>query len=403
MDYRADNADADLLEWRFDRAPLGAPRQTAEGYIIADGIFARPGVLEYRRADGSVRRELVRAETLAEALDSITRKPVTLGHPSREDRPVGPHNVQRLSVGDVDGAAETLPDGSSKVSLAVRADEAIQAVRRGQRELSPGYQVALDPTPGVHPEYGAYDAEQIRRRYDHLAIVQRARGGHSVRLRADEAEIADPPPMTSTRRPIMLLVLAQLLGLSYNADTADEKVVEGCTKAIGDLKVKADRVDALEAERDAATARADAAEEAKVAAEAAATQARADAEDLSGRIQWHQERTVLEQRADEYGVPSEGRDEMTNAALRRAVVAKAKGSDLRADASDAYIEAAFDLLPPKGQGTRGDGLDHFRVIKGPRHAPPEDDDGKRSDKRRRIDGTKAYNDVFDANQPKPAA
>ncbi len=58
--------DSDIVFHRYDRgvAPvreLGKSHQTKEGYLFAEGVFAKEGVLEYRDSSGNVVRELVPA------------------------------------------------------------------------------------------------------------------------------------------------------------------------------------------------------------------------------------------------------------------------------------------------------------------------------------------------------
>ena len=50
----------------------------------------------------------------------------------------------------------------------------------------------MDETPGVHPIYGEYDAVQTARLYNHTALVQEARGGDTVRIRADSKSWVRP-------------------------------------------------------------------------------------------------------------------------------------------------------------------------------------------------------------------
>jgi hypothetical protein len=164
----------------FDLKPSHRSR---EGYIYAEGFIAKPGVLVYERADGTKIRELVTADTLRRDAGSLGRKPVTLEHPPI---PVDPDNVHQFSVGEFGHEIEVTEGGYVKVSLAVKRRDGIDAVDRGDaRELSPGYKVELDETPGTHPFYGPYDREQIRRYYNHGALTGKARAGQTIRLRAD--------------------------------------------------------------------------------------------------------------------------------------------------------------------------------------------------------------------------
>lgn len=135
---------------RYDRGELKSAVRTDEGYVLAEGFAARPGVLEYQQADGSIRRELVPEEELhrAESLETLARKPVTLEHPkadSGEQVFVAPENVQAFGVGDVSEEVEVVRlGGFVKIRMAVRRADAIEAIDRGIRELSAGYTVDRD-------------------------------------------------------------------------------------------------------------------------------------------------------------------------------------------------------------------------------------------------------------------
>lgn len=173
---------------RYDRGTLRRPSTTSQGFLRADGIFGRPGIYEYRNDDGTIRRELRLPEEIRdpESLASFADAPVTIGHPP--DGEVTAENVRRHEVGAVTGPAR--PDGEDVAgSVVIKDAAAIKLVKGGKQELSPGYKIKLDETPGTHPKYGRYDAIQRDIRVNHLAIVDRARGGSAVRLRMDAAEI----------------------------------------------------------------------------------------------------------------------------------------------------------------------------------------------------------------------
>jgi len=405
--YRADEGDAPRV-YRLDRATgLGRARRTDEGYLVVEGYIAKPGVLRYRNADGSWRRELVLPEELhrADSLATIDRKPVTLNHPPVNQRPVGPHNVRRLGVGDA-SEPSVAEDGHVKMSLIVRDAAAIRAVESGQHELSPGYSVRLDMTPGVHPEFGEYDAIQRDRRYDHLAIVGRARGGSTVRLRADEAagDTFTPPSKESKMNPT-LLMLAAGLGLALRHDMSDEAAGEAIRSKQDDLKSRADAVDAAEAALAVEKTRADTAEEALAAKEQERADAAAQVMDLPAMVAWSSERSALEKAAREHKIDGLDKlDEMTGEEIRKAVVTKAQ-PEARADGSEDYYRAAFDMLPADEmtgeeirKAPRGGRTDSFGGMTGPRKVTKPKSE-ERADSPR-VDGTKPYNDTFDEQRAK---
>lgn len=178
--YRRDRFDLDL--------GLAPPVEGPGGCLLLQGYAAGPGVYVYVEDDGSIRREYVPVTTLwhADAVEGLRRAPVTLGHPPVF---VDGTNFRQYVHGDV-GDVERGPGDKVKIlDLAARTAEIRAAISDPEDpvvELSPGYFVDLDETPGVTPEGEEYDAVQVRREYNHLAVVTRARGGPEMRLRVDD-------------------------------------------------------------------------------------------------------------------------------------------------------------------------------------------------------------------------
>lgn len=379
MTFRTDHADSPIL--RFDRVAmdlgLRAPAMRPDGSLLCEGIVAREGILEYRDAQGGVRRELVTREALDSMAETLGRAPVTLEHPPEM---VDPQNMARYVVGDVDGDVATVRQASGgyvRVQMAVRRADALEAVRAGKVELSPGYAVVLDETPGEHPTFGRYDAKQIGRTCNHLAIVDRARGGATVRLRADSAdrEMAGPLADSSIRfdslEPHMKPLLVQLAALFGVTRTDSEDAVLGDLLATArTTKAKADRADAAEAQRDSEKARADAAEADKatlqgrldaVTAERDAEKTRADglaAEKATAATAT--EKTRLDGIAQALKVKVDGLD---LPATRRAIAAAHLRVDAAtlADKPDAYLDAVIDMA---AKAAPSKGVDHTERFRG---------------------------------------
>lgn len=220
--------------WEF----LAAPVESAEGFRTFDGVIARCGVLTYN-IDGKVWRELVTEDTLCSGLDTLTLKPVTLQHPPED---VTPANVSRWGVGTV-GQAPSVVNGNLTVRFAVHRQDALSAVDAGVQQLSPGYLVRLNNTPGVHPDHGAYDAIQVERRYNHLAIVDRARGGETVRLRADSwSDPVNPAIVAALRR-------FNLDPSRYDSDASALAAIEQAAAAVATPAIPAQAATLAEVER----------------------------------------------------------------------------------------------------------------------------------------------------------
>lgn len=173
-------------EWRYDHATLMEPVRRADGTLLCEAVVSAPCVLTYRDAKGNTWRELVPPETLKDPdyIRSCAHAPVTLQHPEQD---VTPDNVKEHAVGNTDGYVTLLENGFVRCHMIVRERKALDAIDAGVREVSPGYQVVIERTPGVHPQFGRYDAIQRKRVINHIAIVEQGRSGPQVALRADSA------------------------------------------------------------------------------------------------------------------------------------------------------------------------------------------------------------------------
>jgi hypothetical protein len=191
-------------------------------------------VLDYRRADGTVVRELrPPSEVFAPAsLATLSAAPLTDLHPSEM---VSPANVRKLAIGHV--SDDVRQDGQHvAANVTVQDAAAIAAVEAGQRrELSCGYTCDLDETPGTYNGQ-PYDAVQKRIRYNHVGIGPKnwGRAGTSVALRID-ADDSDQPE-------VMRLDAADAVAASRNAPPPIDTPAPDPTD---------DELDAVLAERDA--------------------------------------------------------------------------------------------------------------------------------------------------------
>ena len=184
--------------FRYDRGgALRRPETTSQGFLRADGHAARVGIYEYRGDGGKITRELRPAEEVfhPDSLASYDAAPITIEHPA--DKEVNAENVRRHEVGTVSGAGRRDGDHVA-ITTVIKDARAIKLVKAGKQELSPGYKIELDETPGADIRYaypgnptGRYDAVQRNIRVNHQALVDRARGGSTIRLRMDAAERAD--------------------------------------------------------------------------------------------------------------------------------------------------------------------------------------------------------------------
>jgi hypothetical protein len=156
---------------------------TEEGYLVDHPVVTRVGIFEYTNPDGSIRREFRPPEEVfdPESLASYKGKPVIVTHDAGE---VNKDNVSDESIGTM--LSEGYRDGNN-----VRVETIIQDTntlkRYKYRELSLGYSLDLDETPGEWNGQ-SYDAVQRNIRINHLAIVGNARAGDNARLNIDQKD-----------------------------------------------------------------------------------------------------------------------------------------------------------------------------------------------------------------------
>lgn len=171
-----------------DRVSVGDVKETAEGYLIATARVARTGVQQYLASElgdaaaaaGFKANDVVRVlrsekEVFDEAsLRTITRLPVTIDHPNEH---VTADNWSKLSVGEVGDAYATEPEWIV-VNPMIKDAAATKAAKTTHKQISMGYTANI-------VEYGdkaIADFEQKDIRYNHLALVSKARAGDMARI-----------------------------------------------------------------------------------------------------------------------------------------------------------------------------------------------------------------------------
>lgn len=187
----------------LDQAKAGQIKRTDEGYLIAVAKSMRSGIQVYTRDElGLTGNGVVRVyrpeESVkdAESLQSMSHAPVTMGHP---DIDVTADNWKELAVGEVSTTAQW--DGEFiSLPLILKDKAAIDAVENGTAELSAGYVseiIAVD-----HPDF---DYIMLPPKYNHLAIVDKARAGHEARIGDNTHKPwgAAPQPVTEEREANM--------------------------------------------------------------------------------------------------------------------------------------------------------------------------------------------------------
>lgn len=345
-------------------AGLGKPERTSQGFLRIPAFLTRTGVLEYRRADGSVVRECrLPAEVFhTRSLATLSAAPVTDLHPTQMVTPV---NVRELSIGHV--SDDVHPDGELvSASVTVQDAKAIEAVERGdRRELSCGYQCRIDETPGTYRGQ-PYDVVQRDIVYNHVALGPRnwGRAGRDVALRVDAADggseddvfrldAADALSVATIAAPEgdldMDMVNVRIDGVDSPAPKQTAQLVEKAITSRDDALVEA------VGERDAERGRADAlqAEVVQLKAKLAAAE---DPKRLDAAVN---ARSTLVEQAKRV-LPADYKFDGLSARDIHEAVLKLDKSELEGQ-SDEYVAARFDqLMSGSTNSTRNDALDRAR-------------------------------------------
>lgn len=295
---------------------LDGKRRTPQGGYRIDANLTRTGIFFYRGPNGEAVREYRPPEEVfnADSLESLKYASVTVGHPAM----VKTANWKSLSVGVV--GTDVREDGKFVAgSVIVQDEEAINKIDRDELvEISLGYSVKLDHTPGVTPDGEPYDAKQTEIKYNHAALLPRntGRAGGEVRLRLDSAgDCIDPET-------------------AYRSDMTLEEMKARADKAEGER-------DALKSENAKLVAESETLKKDAADAKAAADKARADAADAIPALV--SARASLESSAKSI-LGDEDLSKKTDSAIVSAVIVK-DDPEFKVDGRSAeYLRARFDAI-----------------------------------------------------------
>lgn len=318
MNRGRDHPKGGSMVQRFDNVAFKATK-TDEGFIRDSPIVGRTGILVYRNADGTERREYRPPEEAfkADSLASLMGKPITIGHKAF----VTAGNAAKVApVGSVLSAGRQ--DGN-----AIRADIVIYNLDTDARELSCGYSLNLDETPGITPEGEHYDAIQRNIVYNHVALVPQGRAG-IARLNMDGSQIIDDERNENDMAEMTKIRLDS--GIEYECAPEVKVEIEKMRKDSAEAQKEQDKLqakfDALEAELKK--------EQEGRKADAEAHKANFD-EAVKARVE-------LLKVAEAHKVADA--DSMTDTEIKTAVIKAVRGGAINLDGKSAdYIEAAFDM------------------------------------------------------------
>jgi len=156
-----------------------------------------------------------------ESLASFAGKAITLEHP-----PVllDSANTKDYQIG-FSGTEVVYDNGFVRAVMTITDEEAIKRIMRGDaKEVSAGYRVNYEATPGVTDSGENYDGIQKEISGNHIAVVRRGRAGPQVKLHLDRLDAADPSLFTLTEEPSMTA--------KVNFDGAEFEVTESVALAV---------------------------------------------------------------------------------------------------------------------------------------------------------------------------
>ena len=350
---RFDNIDhSEWMTTPFER--------TTEGFLKGRAIVTCCGVFTYKRADGTLQRELrLPEEVFAPAtLESLKLKPVTLNHPTELVTPENADMLQVGSLGDNPSSTNQEYNGNGKptdwkkltdglnvaVDMIITKKDAIDAVINGKQGLSMGYTCDIEMAePGSTWCGVEYDYIQRNIKYNHCAIVDAGRAGDNakIELRVDSSDAVLEDKLVTKDGGTKMLKKINLDGIDYEAEESVIKALNTEKKraddAVAELsKFKEDsakELSVMTAERDTQKERADKAEEDLAKAKAEALDSTKLDEAVNARIE-------LYKNAEKAGV--EVKNDMKDADIKKAVIAKVFPKANLDGKDSAYIDARYD-------------------------------------------------------------
>ncbi|EAE0558696.1 DUF2213 domain-containing protein [Listeria monocytogenes] len=224
--------------------------ETKEGYLTVRAPVTKPGVFPYMRADGEMTMEAkLPSELFADStIQSVNAKPVTDDHPNE---PVTSENFQQYSKG-MTHTDSAVKDNMLFVSFTITDSATIDKVKKGKRELSLGFEADVKPEIGTY-EGMQYDSVQTNMLINHLAIVDKGRVGPDASIRGDSIAFmvdsvdVEPNKQGGSKNMTKLKIDSK----EYEVDSAVKSRMDALEAQLEAANIKAGNVDKLEGERDA--------------------------------------------------------------------------------------------------------------------------------------------------------
>lgn len=168
---------------------------TAQGGGVFHATLTRCGVFTYWRTNEvgvlvPVREYRDPAEVFAtNSLATLEHAPVTQKHPEPRPLLVTAENYQKYARGHVIAGSLKTDGVYLEGDLAIQDLQLLTAIANDElTECSLGYNCDLVREPGVSSTGEPYDVRQVNIVNNHVAIVEKGRGGSDVRLHLDSAD-----------------------------------------------------------------------------------------------------------------------------------------------------------------------------------------------------------------------
>lgn len=212
----------------FDETNL---RVVSGGYLVAQPKVSRSGIQEYAGEEvGMPEKSIVKVYRPVDevfhkdSMASLANRPITLDHPPVF---VDAKNWKEYAIGNSSG--EVLRDGDFiRIPMMIMDQKAIEDIKSGKCQISVGYDANLSFEPGITEAGEHYDAIQRTIRANHIAIVDRARGGPKLRL-------GDHKPKERVMADKIVLIDGVKLTLPDTEATVLENRLSQLDKKINDL------------------------------------------------------------------------------------------------------------------------------------------------------------------------
>lgn len=323
-----------------DSIAVSGARRTDDGYLVAEARVARVGIQDYLGTEidpdnehGLRDKPIVRVYRPeasvfhSDAMRSYAYRPMTNDHPGGDG--VNSQNWKDVAIGNTGG--EVIRDGQFvKVPLVLMDQSAISDYESGKRELSMGYGAEVIFQDGVSPEGESFDVSLGPMKMNHLALVDKARGGLELRIGDNKPKPTGGHDMADALRKLLV-------------DGLTIEVTEQGAQAIEKLNTKlADAATATKALSDAHAI-------ALAGKDNDLSKLQAALDDAKGKVLTDAQIDArVKERADLIGTAKTIADGDYSGKspdeIRKAVVLAKLGDAAIKDKPDAYIAARFDIL-----------------------------------------------------------